>query len=224
MGVTAEPATSGMSWSCEGVCGSSWPAARDMRLRAGVPALRNELRWAWRRLAFSWRSSLRGTLGAVSNGFETREEQKALYGRLLRSRSDAVAGSRHGGGGGVVVVGGRVAGALFVNTSRCGRSGGQSRVGVALAAPQCCATVHRHTAPIKMPSGLSWRACSKAAPVKLKMTGLDDSLLPSRLRMLIATTPSRHPQPRTRSASSSAFAVTPRSRRSPPISPCALTN
>ena len=71
-GVTAVPVISGMSPSCEGVCGLFCPAASDMRCREGVAVeARNELRWAsacaWRRLAFSCRSSLRGTLGCVSS-------------------------------------------------------------------------------------------------------------------------------------------------------------
>lgn len=70
MGVTAVPATSGMSTSCEGVCGLFWAAARDMRRRFGVAELRKELlRCSWRaclRSAFSCRSSFKGTLDHVS--------------------------------------------------------------------------------------------------------------------------------------------------------------
>jgi hypothetical protein len=76
-GVTAVPVMSGMSsWSGEGVWGLSWPAASDTRRRPGVAVAvavvveaRIESRWAccwaWRRAAFSWRSSLSGTLRAT---------------------------------------------------------------------------------------------------------------------------------------------------------------
>jgi hypothetical protein len=124
-----------------------------MRLRAGVPALRNELRWAWRRIAFSWRSSLRGTLEAVSGRFEAQGGHEVLYGRLLRSRGDAVAGARHGGGGVVVlvVVDVRVAEALFVNMA-CRVAGGAeapAELASALATPHLLVAPHlphRHTA------------------------------------------------------------------------------
>jgi hypothetical protein len=72
IGVTAVPATSGMSWSwsCDGVCGLSCPVICEMRCREGVAEARRELRWAswraWRRLAFSCRSSLRGTLAVLA--------------------------------------------------------------------------------------------------------------------------------------------------------------
>jgi hypothetical protein len=71
MGVTAVPATLGMSsCSCDGVYGLFRLPPRERRLLAGVAEARMELRWAswiaWRRLAFSCRSSLRGTLHTIS--------------------------------------------------------------------------------------------------------------------------------------------------------------
>jgi hypothetical protein len=74
MGVTAVPATLGMSsCSCDGVCGLFRLPPSERRLLAGVAEARIELRWAswraWRRLAFSCRSSLRGTLHAISGAY-----------------------------------------------------------------------------------------------------------------------------------------------------------
>lgn len=112
-GVTAVPVMSGMpSWPWEGVWGLSWPAASDMRFLAGVAVdARSELRWAsfwaWRRLAFSRRSSLRGTLCELAGpkGATCVERVGLLYGRLLRRGSRRVlCRARHGCFGWVDVI------------------------------------------------------------------------------------------------------------------------
>jgi len=121
MGVTALPATPGMpSWSCDGVCGLSSPTSCETLRRAGVPEERIELRWAslsaWRRFAFSCRSSLRGTLSGINKRHDMHCFEILLHGRLLRRGRDAVlCCARHLGGvvdASVVDVG------LFVNISR----------------------------------------------------------------------------------------------------------
>lgn len=172
-----------------------------MRLRAGVPALRNELRWAWRRLAFSWRSSLSGTLGIVSGGLGAREAQDstlwATFAASQRYCSGIAAWRRRRRRG---CRRRRVAGALFVNTSRCGRSGGQSRVGVALATPQCCAT-HRAPPHYRKAGCRQYAALarsSKAALAKLNMTDAHAHAHPR--HMLIATAPQPPPQSPERAA------------------------
>ena len=106
-GVMAVPVMSGMpSGSCEGVWGLCCPAARDIRRLAGVAVeVRSELRWAsccaWRRIAFSCRSSLSGTLrwSAMKWRDMWAGATSVLYGCLLRRSSRRVlCGARHGGG------------------------------------------------------------------------------------------------------------------------------
>lgn len=85
IGVTALPATSGMSWSCVGVWGSITLAARDLRtfLPTGVAEALSELRCCSanaprRRFAFSSSSSLSGILEAVSEASQPIQHRAHL--------------------------------------------------------------------------------------------------------------------------------------------------
>jgi len=106
-GVTAVPVISGMpSGSWEGVWGLCCPTAWEIRRLAGVAVeARIELRWAsccaWRRMAFSCRSSLSGTLRWLATQRRGIWSGAAfvLDGCLLRRGSRGIfGGARHGGG------------------------------------------------------------------------------------------------------------------------------
>ena len=84
-GVTAVPVISGMpSGSWEGVWGLCCPAAMEIRRLAGVAVdARIELRWAfccaWRRIAFSCRSSLSGTLRWLATRWRGHVRRRKSY-------------------------------------------------------------------------------------------------------------------------------------------------